>query len=74
MDGEVDAFVAGVGSGGTISGVGHYLRERDPACEMILADPAGSILAPLVNEGKTVEAGSWLVEGIGEDSSPPSAT
>lgn len=70
MDGKVDAFVAGVGSGGTISGVGHYLRERNPACEMILADPAGSILAPLVNEGKTVEAGSWLVEGIGEDFVP----
>src|SRR5690606_6385947 len=38
--------------------------------KMILADPAGSILAPLVNEGKTIEPGSWLVEGMGEDFVP----
>ena len=70
MDGKVDAFVAGVGSGGTISGVGRYLRARNPKVEVILADPAGSILAPLVNEGRHVEPGSWLVEGIGEDFVP----
>ena len=70
MGGRVDAFVAGVGSGGTIAGVGKYLKERNPACEIILADPRGSILAPLVNEGRKVEPGSWLVEGIGEDFVP----
>jgi cystathionine beta-synthase len=70
MDGKVDAFVAGVGSGGTVSGVGHYLRARNPKVEVILADPAGSILAPLVNEGRDVPPGSWLVEGIGEDFVP----
>lgn len=68
--GRVDAFVAGVGSGGTVSGVGRYLKERKPSCEIILADPAGSILAPLVNENRRVEPGSWLVEGIGEDFVP----
>jgi len=70
MEGKIDAFVAGVGSGGTVAGVGRYLKERDPACEIVLADPVGSILAPLVNEGKEVPAGSWLVEGIGEDFVP----
>jgi cystathionine beta-synthase len=70
MDGKVDALVAGVGSGGTISGVGRYLRARNPNVEIVLADPAGSILAPLVNEGRHVDPGSWLVEGIGEDFVP----
>jgi len=70
MGGKVDAFVCGVGSGGTLSGVGRALRKANPACELILADPAGSILAPLVNEGRHVDPGSWLVEGIGEDFVP----
>ena len=70
LDGKIDAFVAGVGSGGTVSGVGRYFKERNPACEIVLADPVGSILAPLVNEKKTVAPGSWLVEGIGEDFIP----
>ena len=70
MEGRVDAFVAGVGSGGTVSGVGKYLKERNPRLEMVLADPVGSILAPLVNEKRKVTPGSWLVEGIGEDFIP----
>jgi cystathionine beta-synthase len=70
MEGRIDAFVAGVGSGGTVSGIGKFLKERNSACEIVLADPVGSILAPLVNEGKSVPPGSWLVEGIGEDFIP----
>ncbi|MDI9411376.1 MAG: pyridoxal-phosphate dependent enzyme [Bacteroidia bacterium] len=70
MGGRIDAFVAGVGSGGTVSGVGRFLKSKDPKVQIILADPAGSILAPLVNEGRAVEPGSWLVEGIGEDFVP----
>jgi len=70
MEGRIDAFVAGVGSGGTVTGVGRYLRQHNPAVEIILADPEGSILAPLVNENRKVEPGSWLVEGIGEDFVP----
>ncbi|MDP7006237.1 MAG: pyridoxal-phosphate dependent enzyme [Phycisphaerales bacterium] len=70
MDGNIDAIVIGVGSGGTITGVGRYLKEQNPNIEIILADPEGSVLAPLVNEGKKVSAGSWLVEGIGEDFVP----
>ena len=67
---NIGAFVCGVGSGGTLSGVGRYLKERDPNIKMILADPAGSILHPLVNEGKKTKPSSWLVEGMGEDFVP----
>lgn len=67
----VDACIVGVGSGGTLSGVGRALRERNPDCRIILADPAQSILHPLVNDGKKVEPGSWLIEGMGEDFVPP---
>ena len=70
MGGKIDAFVAGVGSGGTVSGIGKYLKERNPKLQMVLADPVGSILAPLVNENRKVTPGSWLVEGIGEDFIP----
>ena len=70
MAGNIDAFVCGVGSGGTLTGVGQYLREQNAEVDLVLADPDGSILAPLVNEGKTVEPGSWLIEGIGEDFIP----
>ena len=70
MDGKIDAIIIGVGSGGTITGVGRYLKEQNPDIEIILADPEGSILSPLVNEGKKVQAGSWLIEGIGEDFVP----
>jgi cystathionine beta-synthase len=71
LGGRVDAFVAGVGSGGTMAGCGAYLRGVNPAIELILADPVGSILAPLVNERRAVPAGSWAVEGVGEDFVPP---
>ena len=53
-----------------MSGIGKFLKERNPQLQMILADPVGSILEPLVNENRKVQAGSWLVEGIGEDFVP----
>ncbi|MBL0928248.1 MAG: cystathionine beta-synthase, partial [Phycisphaerales bacterium] len=68
--GGVDAVVLGVGSGGTLSGAGRYLREKNPDLKIVLADPTGSILWPLVNEGRTVTAGPWLIEGMGEDFVP----
>ncbi|PZP54054.1 MAG: cystathionine beta-synthase [Micavibrio aeruginosavorus] len=70
MDHDIDALVCGVGSGGTLSGVGHYLKNVSPKTKMILADPKGSVLAPYVEHGIMIEAGSWLVEGIGEDFIP----
>ncbi len=70
MQGQLDAFVCGVGSGGTLSGIGSYLREQNPQVDLVLADPEGSILEPLINRNEEVTAGSWLVEGIGEDFVP----
>jgi len=71
MDGKLDAMVVGVGSSGTVTGLGQYFHENAPGCEMIVADPEGSILADTINTGHTPKAGSWLVEGIGEDFMPP---
>ena len=71
MGGDVDAVVVGVGSGGTLTGVGRYMREASPKTQMVLADPQGSVLAPLIETGRMEEAGSWAVEGIGEDFVPP---
>jgi cystathionine beta-synthase len=73
MDGEVDAIVVGVGSGGTLTGIGRFMRKRSPATAMILADPVGSVLAPYIETGRMTQAGSWAVEGIGEDFVPPNA-
>lgn len=71
MGEKMDAIVAGVGSGGTISGLAHFFEETAPDVEIILADPKGSILTDYVNTGvKPNEVGSWLVEGIGEDFIP----
>lgn len=70
MEHKVDAVVCGVGSGGTLTGLGRYFKRVAPDCEMVLADPKGSVLAPFINEGVMIEAGSWLVEGIGEDFIP----
>jgi len=71
MEKNVDAVVCGVGSSGTITGLGRYFKQHSPKTEMVLADPVGSILAPLVNTGKKVTPGSWQVVGIGEDFIPP---
>jgi cystathionine beta-synthase len=69
---DVDAVVAGVGTGGTITGLSRYFSSVSPRTEVVLADPAGSILADYVNTGKPgKDVGSWLVEGIGEDFIPP---
>lgn len=70
MGGDVDAVVVGVGSGGTLTGLGRYFRRVSPKTKMILADPEGSVLAPLLATGKMGQAGSWLVEGVGEDFVP----
>src|SRR5436190_8536386 len=62
-EGRITAFVAGVGTGGTISGVARYLKERNPEIKIIGADPEGSVLS-----GSTPRP--WKVEGIGEDFVP----
>ena len=73
MEHSVDAVVCGVGSGGTLTGLSRYFAQVSPQTEMVLADPVGSVLAPYVRTGRLEEAGSWVVEGIGEDFIPPIA-
>ncbi len=70
MEGRVDAVVAGVGSGGTLTGLSRYFAKVSPNTEIVLADPRGSVLVDYIKTGKFNEAGSWLVEGIGEDFIP----
>lgn len=62
VDGRIDAFVAGVGTGGTITGTGRFLKEHNPAVRIIGADPEGSIYTLPEDQIHT-----YLVEGIGED-------
>jgi cystathionine beta-synthase len=71
MDHNIDAFVAGVGSGGTLSGVGKFFKNVSPSTQIIAADPEGSIIYDAVKKGTfSYEGGSWFVEGIGEDFIP----
>jgi cystathionine beta-synthase len=68
-DGRVDVLVAGVGTGGTITGTGRYLKEKKPGIVVVGVDPEGSILASKF-ERKRGEARPYAVEGIGEDFLP----
>ena len=71
MEGNIDAFVAGVGTGGTISGVGAFLKSKNLDIKVVVADPVGSVVADAVNTGEyQYDGGSWSVEGIGEDYIP----
>ena len=73
-DRRLDAVVCGVGTGGTLTGLSHFFAKAAPSVEIVLSDPAGSILAQYAKTGKVVAAkGGWLVEGIGGDSIPPVA-
>jgi cystathionine beta-synthase len=72
MGHRLDAVVCGVGTGGTMTGLSHYFARTAPGVEIVLADPAGSILADYAKTGEKRPArGGWLVEGIGGDSIPP---
>jgi cysteine synthase len=68
--GTIAAFVAGVGTGGTITGVGRFLKRRVPSVRIVLADPLGSGLAAWVRTGQLGPDASYQVEGIGS-SKPP---
>ncbi|MGE0712051.1 MAG: pyridoxal-phosphate dependent enzyme [Planctomycetota bacterium] len=67
MQGRIDVLVAGVGTGGTISGVARYLKERDPSLEVVGVDPVGSIFTPYFNTGQVPAAGPYLLEGLGDE-------
>ncbi len=65
--GELDAFVAGLGTGGTMSGCGRYLKERNPEILNIGVDPVGSVYHAMFKTGKLPEPHVYKLEGIGED-------
>lgn len=68
---EVDAFVAGMGTGGTLCGTGRYLKEHKASCQVIGVDPIGSIVYETFKTGKaTHPAQGYKLEGIGEDFIP----
>ncbi len=66
-EGQLDAFIAGIGTGGTMSGAGKYLKERKPEIKNIAVDPIGSVYKGLFETGKAPEPHVYKVEGIGED-------
>lgn len=70
-EGKITHFVAGLGTGGTISGTGRFLKEKNPSIRIIGADPYGSIFKTYKETGKIVEATPYLVEGIGQEIVPP---
>lgn len=67
MDGKIDFLVAGIGTGGTISGIGKYLKEKNDKIKIIGVDPEGSIFYNYFKEGKIITPHVYKVEGIGED-------
>lgn len=64
-EGKIDVIVSAAGTGGTISGVSRFLKERNPAIEVVLVDPLGSGLYSYVKEGAMIGGGSSITEGIG---------
>jgi cysteine synthase len=70
MKGQIGAFVSSAGTGGTISGVGTYLKERLPDVKIVMADPYGSGLGEWVNTGELGPDGPFVIEGIGSASVP----
>ena len=70
LDGDIDVFIAGMGTGGTISGIGKYLKERNPNVKIIGVDPVGSIYYDFFKTGQMTEAYSYVLEGMGEDFLP----
>jgi cystathionine beta-synthase len=69
-EGRVTHFVASAGTGGTITGVGRYLKEKNPAVRIVGVDPDGSMIAPFFNTGEKVVGQPYKVEGIGNDKIP----
>ena len=70
MGGKIDVFIAGMGTGGTLSGIGKFLKEKNPNIKIVGIDPVGSIYYDYFKTGKLTEAYSYVLEGIGEDFLP----
>jgi len=70
-DGKITHFVAGIGTGGSITGVGRFLKSKKPSVKIIGADPVGSVLFDFFHTGKLIKGEPYKVEGIGQDYLPP---
>lgn len=68
--GEIDVLVAGLGTGGTITGTGRYLKEHKPEVQLVGVDPVGSLYYDFVKSGRVTKPFIYKVEGIGEDFFP----
>ncbi len=66
-EGEITHFVAGIGTGGTFSGVARFLKEQNPAIRTVAVDPEGSVFAEYIKSGREVPPLAYKVEGIGSD-------
>jgi len=69
-EGRITHFIAGMGTGGTITGCGRYLKEKNPDITVIGADPTGSSLKTYKDTGRLVEALPYLIEGVGQERIP----
>ena len=70
LDGKLDVFIAGVGTGGTIAGTGKYLKEQNDAIQVVGVDPVGSLFYDYFYSGVMTKPYTYVLEGIGEDFMP----
>jgi cystathionine beta-synthase len=66
-EGRIDVLVGGIGTGGTVSGVGRFLKEKNPGIQIVAVDPEGSVFYDYYKEKVLVQPHPYLVEGIGDD-------
>ena len=69
-DGNIDTFICGIGTGGTITGVGKYLKEQNPDIQVIGVEPVGSVFKAYLEKGVLTEGSEFDIEGIGKNFIP----
>ena len=67
MEGRIDYFVAGIGTGGTIGGTARFLKEKDPKIQVVAIDPLGSVFYEYFHHKKMTQSGPYLIEGLGDE-------
>ncbi len=67
MEGKIDFFVAGIGTGGTIGGTARFLKEKDPRIQVVAIDPLGSVFHEYFHHKRMVKPGPYLIEGLGDE-------